>query len=177
MLKTRSGRPKHCCWVIDRHERRRVRFRKNGVGTYIAGTAWGEDFMRQYAAALDRANEPFVQSGPGGAGSIDALVTSYKKLVFPTLAPSTQAMRGGVLDRFCAEGFGRDQVANFKRQHVAAIIAAKKDKPHAGNNLRKVLRYLFEHAIEINLIEDNPVIGTKRLKTVGRGIHTWTERD
>jgi hypothetical protein len=174
MLKTKSGLPKHCCWVIDRHGKRRVRFRKNGVDTYITGTPWGETFMRQHAAALERADETSVPSGPGGAGSIDAVISSYKKLVFPTVKPSTQAMRRGVLDRFAVE-FGRDQIADFKRQHIAAIIAAKSATPHAANSLRKILGYLFEHAIEINLIEDNPVIGTKRLKTAGRGFHTWTD--
>jgi hypothetical protein len=30
-----------------------VRFRKDGFSTYLTGTPWSEDFMRQYAAALD----------------------------------------------------------------------------------------------------------------------------
>jgi hypothetical protein len=33
--------------------KRRVRFRKDGFSTYLAGTPWSEDFMRQYAAALE----------------------------------------------------------------------------------------------------------------------------
>jgi len=40
---------KHC----DRHGKRRVRFRKAGFSTYLIGTPWSEDFMRQYASALD----------------------------------------------------------------------------------------------------------------------------
>jgi hypothetical protein len=30
-----------------------VRFRKNRFTTYLTGTPWSEDFMRQYARALD----------------------------------------------------------------------------------------------------------------------------
>jgi hypothetical protein len=53
MLRTKSGLPKHCCWNTDHHGKRRVRFRKAGFTTYLTGTPWSEDFMRQYAAALD----------------------------------------------------------------------------------------------------------------------------
>lgn len=173
MLKTKSGLPKHCYWQKDRHGTNRVRFRKGGFSTYLTGTPWSETFMRQYAIALDRAHVPSAY-GASHAGSIDALVASYYKLIFPTLKPSTQAMRRNILTRFCAE-FGRDLVANVERKHVAAIIAAKSATPHAGNNLRKVLRHLFEHAIDVNLIAHNPVVGTKRLKTSGDGRHSWTD--
>ena len=173
MLKTKSGLPKHCYWQRDRHGTDRVRFRRAGVSIYLTGTPWSEEFMRQYAIALDLAQAPSAY-GASQANSIDALVASYYKLVFPTLKPSTQAMRRNILKRFCAE-FGRDQVGNFERKHIAAIIANKTATPHAGNNLRKVLRHLFEHAIDVNLIAHNPVVGTKRLKTSGDGRHSWTD--
>ena len=53
MLRTKSGLPKHCGWNLDQHGKRRVRFRKGGFSTYLTGTPWSDDFMRQYAAALD----------------------------------------------------------------------------------------------------------------------------
>jgi hypothetical protein len=54
MRRTKSGLPKHCSWNLDRENgKRRVRFRKVGFSTYLIGTPWSEDFMRQYAAALD----------------------------------------------------------------------------------------------------------------------------
>ena len=89
-------------------------------------------------------------SSRGGTGSIDALVSSYRELVFPTLKPSTQDMRSGILARFCRE-FGRDLVVGFEHKHIAAIIAARTATPHAGNNLRKVLRYLFKHAVRLGM--------------------------
>ena len=49
MLRTKSGLPKHCGWNADRIGTRRVRFRKAGFTTYLTGTPWSEDFMRQYA--------------------------------------------------------------------------------------------------------------------------------
>ena len=53
MIRTKSGLPKHCGWNTDHHGKRRVRFRKGGFTTYITGTPWSEEFMRQHAAALD----------------------------------------------------------------------------------------------------------------------------
>jgi hypothetical protein len=52
-LRTKNGLPKHCSWNDDRHGGRRVRFRRRGVSIYLHGTPWSDDFMRQYAAALD----------------------------------------------------------------------------------------------------------------------------
>lgn len=54
MLRSKTGLPKHCTYQTDRHGKRRVRFRRRGVSVYLTGTPWGEDFMRQYAAAQDR---------------------------------------------------------------------------------------------------------------------------
>jgi hypothetical protein len=69
--RTKSGLPKHCTPVIDRHGKRRVRFRKSGFSTYLTGTPWSEDFMRQYATALDG-----VKAQPTSIGAPSA---SYPK--------------------------------------------------------------------------------------------------
>jgi hypothetical protein len=50
-MRTRSGLPKHCSWNVDRHGTR-VRFRRAGFSTYLVGTPWSDEFMRQYAVAL-----------------------------------------------------------------------------------------------------------------------------
>lgn len=177
MRRNKSGLPKHCSWNLDRGDgKRRVRFRKGGFSAYLTGTPWSEDFMRQYAAALDGVKAVTKEIGAERtvAGSIDALIVSYYKLVFPTVKPSTQAMRRNILERFRAEHGGKP-VARLEHEHVAAIIAAKANTPHAANNLRKVLRHLFKHAIAIRMRTNNPVIGVEKLKTTGDGIHTWTE--
>ena len=56
-----------------------------------------------------------------------------------------------------------------------SVIAAKANTPHAANNLRKVLRQLLKHAIDIKMITVNPTLEVKRFTTEGDGIHTWTE--
>jgi integrase len=175
-VRTKSGLPKHCSWNYDHHGKRRVRFRKAGFSTYLSGTPWSEDFMRQYAAALDGVKSERKEIGAERtiSGSIDELIVSYYRLVFPTLKPSTQAVRRNILERFRAE-HGKKPVGRLEHQHIASMIAAKANTPHAGNNLRKVLRHLLDHAIAIKMITVNPVLGVKKFKTAGDGIHTWTE--
>jgi integrase len=178
-LRTRNGLPKHCSWNLDRKDgKRRVRFRRGGVSIYLSGTPWSPDFMQQYAAALDGVE---VQAGNIGTertikGTVNALIVSYYRLVFPTLKPSTQAMRRNILERFRCE-HGNKPVARLEHAHVAGMIAAKAKTPEAANNLRKVLRQLLAHAIDINMIALNPVVGVKKFKSAGGGIHTWTEEE
>ena len=79
MRRTKSGLPEHCSWNYDRHGKRRVRFRQASFSTYLTGTPWSEDFMRQYAAALDGVKEQTANIGAERTkpGSFDALCVSY----------------------------------------------------------------------------------------------------
>src|SRR6516225_9923178 len=178
MRKTKSGLPKYTSWNVDQRSARFVRFRKGGFSTYLTGTPWSENFMRQYAAVLDGVKEQTKNIGSDRTkpGTVNALIVSYYTLVFPTLKPSTQRLRRNILERFRRE-HGNDPVNRLEQKHIAAIIAAKANTPEAANNLRKLLRHLLDHAITINMIKANPVIGTKKFKTSGDGIHTWTEAE
>ena len=135
--RNRSGLPEHCSWNYDRHGKCRVRFRKNGFSTYLTGAPWSDDFMRQYAAALDGLKAKAAEIGADRMlpGSISALVVSYYKLVFPRLKASTQAERRYLIERFRAE-HGTKPVRLLKREHIAAMIAARSKTPYAANCLR-----------------------------------------
>jgi hypothetical protein len=74
MLRTKSGLPKHCSWNFDRHGTRRVRFRKAEFSTYLTGTPWSEDFMRQYAAAGVKAQAGNIGTERTKPGTINALI-------------------------------------------------------------------------------------------------------
>jgi integrase len=178
MLRTKSGLPDYCCWNTDRHGKRRVRFRKAGFSTYLTGTPWSEDFMRQYAGAIDGVAAETKEIGASRTvpGSIDALIVSYYKLVFPRLKDSTQSERRYILERFRSE-HGSKPVRLLRHEHVAAIIAARAKKPNAANNLLKTLHTLFEHAIAVNMITTNPASDVKKFKIQSDGFHTWTEAE
>src|SRR5262249_12848850 len=100
MLKTRSGLPRHCTHVTDRHGKHRVRFRRRGVSQYLTGIPWSEEFMRQYATALERETSHRAGIGAGRTvpGSFSALcVAFYNSAEFAALKRSTQAQQRGIL--------------------------------------------------------------------------------
>jgi integrase len=183
MLRTRSGLPKHCCWAEDRHGKRRVRFRKAGFTTYLTGTPWSEDFMRQYAVALDgvKAIASEARKDRVIAGTVNALCISYYKSPdFRSLKPSTQTMRRNIIENF-RNDHGDKPVKGLGRAHLNALIGAKagaKDEtPHAANNLLKVLRVLLGYAVSIDMIDSNPAISVKKYKGGGEGFHSWSEAE
>jgi site-specific recombinase XerD len=155
-----------------------VRFRRRGISTYLTGTPWSDDFMRQYAAALDGVKKQASSVGADRtiSGSVDALIVSYYKLVFPTLKQSTQTERRYIIERFRVE-HGKKPLRLLKREHIAAIIAARSVTPHAANNLLKTLHTLFEHAIAINMITSNPAADVRRFRIQTDGFRAWTESD
>src|SRR5262249_14307360 len=180
MLRTKSGLPKHCGWNLDRADgKRRVRFRKSGFSTYLKGIPWSEDFMRQYAAALEgvKARAENIGAVRTIPGSFDALCVSYYRSPdFQGLKASTQRARRNVIERFRNE-HGTKPVSRLGRAHIKDIIGAKANTPEAANNLRKVLRVVLNHAIEIGMMASNPAIGVKRYRSHGDGVHTWSEAE
>src|SRR5436189_6390426 len=100
MIAVKGACPMHCSFNIDRHGKRRVRFRKSGFSAYLTGTPWSEDFMRQYAAALDgvKTQTSNIAAGRTIPSSFDALaVAYYRSADFATLKPSTQGQRRHVI--------------------------------------------------------------------------------
>jgi integrase len=179
MLRTKSGLPKHCSWNTDQHGKRRVRFRRRGFTTYLTGIPWSEDFMRQYAAALESVKEQASNVGIGRTtpGSFNALCVSYyRSPEFRGLKASTQAVRRNILERFRNE-HGDKPVARLGRNHLKEIIGAKSQTPEAANNLLKLLRVVLNLAVDNNMIASNPSLGLKRYKSRGGGIPTWSDAE
>jgi integrase len=179
MLRTKSGLPKHCSWNRDQHGKRRVRFRKSGFTTYLTGIPWSEEFMRQYAAALEgvKAQASNIGAGRTRPGSFNALCVSYyRSPEFRGLKPSTQTMRRNIIERFRNE-HGDKPISRLGRAHIKDIIGAKANTPEAANNLLKVLRVLLSYAVSIDMIGSNPAISVKRYRSEGEGFYTWTEAD
>jgi hypothetical protein len=170
MPAARRALPRFCGWNQNRRTGKwRVRFRRGGFSCYLPMPD-APDFATAYAAAVADGAKP--QARDIGAartltGSIDAVLVSYYRLVFPRLKPSTRAMRRNILERFRAK-HGHKPVAQLERRHIDDMIAAMEKTPHAGNNLLKVLRHVLEHAIDINLIEANPALKVKKFKTTRR---------
>lgn len=180
MRRAKNGLPKFCGWNLERKDgKRRVRFRKDGFSAYLSGTPWSEPFMRQYAAAVDRAKP---QAGSIGAdrilpGSIDALaVAYYRSPEFCALAPSTQGDRRRIVERLRAE-YGKLPIARLERKHIKDMMAEKAATPQAANNLLKVLRVLLNCAVDLEMVSANIATGIKKYKQKGDGFHCWNDAE
>jgi integrase len=190
MLRTRSGLPKHCGWNADRHGSRRVRFRRRGVSVYLTGIPWSEDFMRQYAAALEgvQAQTSNIGAGRTIAGSVNALIAAYldprSTSAFKTAAPETQRTRRNILENFRkahgdkplfrADNSGR-RIMLLTREHVQRIVNEKAATPFAQRNLLNALRAMFKWAAKEGRIPDDPTLGVTREKVKTAGYKTWSE--
>ena len=191
MLRTRSGLPKHCSWNVDRHGKRRVRFRKAGFSIYLKDTAWSEDFMRQYAAALDGVKEQTNNIGAARtvAGSVGALVAAFidplsKSSPFKTGAPETQRTRRNILENFRrayghlplfrSDGGGRRTML-LTREHVQRIVNEKSSTPFGQRNFLNTLHAMCKWAMAEGRIPDDPTLGVTRVKAKTTGYKTWSE--
>jgi hypothetical protein len=169
-----------------------VRFRKGGFATYLTGIPWSEDFMRQYAAALEGvdARKANIGADRWPSGSLGLVIAAYldcseeSSSPFKTLRPATRRMRRNVLDRFRAEygqlplfrtdGAGR-RIMLLTRQHVQTMVNKKCATPFAQRNFLNTLRAVFKWAMEEGRIPDNPTLGVTRPKAKTVGFRTWGE--
>ena len=182
-MRTRSGLPKGCCWNVDREKgKRRVRFRnrRTGFSIYLYGTPWSDEFMRQYAAAQEGSKAKsvtIVGAKRTVAGTVSGLIVSYYASPgFRDLKASTQANRRGILERF-RNGYGDLPVKGLTRGVLEKLMGDRSTTPMAANNLMKVLRYLLDHAVALNMMSANPTVGVKRYRNKGTGWHTWSDEE
>ena len=167
--------PKYTDHFVDRCGRAKYYFRqKGGPRIALPGLPWSPEFMTAYEHAL--AGQPLqigiTRTKPG---TVRALAASYfNSSDFRSLKPSSQAIYRGVIDRFCIQ-YGDNRVAGLKREHVVKLMAARAEKPVAANNLRKVLRAMMKHAVEIGLRADDPTRDVKAIRVKSDGYHSWND--
>jgi integrase len=190
MIRTKSGLPKHCAYAVDRHGKRRVRFRRRGFSTYLSGTPWSEEFMRAYATALDGVAAQVSNIGEARTipGTINALVKAYldpqSSSPFKTLAAETRRTRRNILERFAAahgdkpifrtDNAGRRTML-LTREHMQRMVNEKTATPFAQRNFLNTLRVMFEWAYVEGRVPDNPTHGVIRAKARTSGYKTWSE--
>lgn len=174
--------PKYVQGFIDRHGKPRFYFRRPGFKSVaLPGLPWSPEFMEAYEQAL--AGQP-AQVGAGRVkpGTIRALAVSYyNSLAFRSMKPITQSVYRNIIDRFCRETDKNGQVhgdkraAMMQREHIVKLMAARADKPDSANGLRKALRAMMQHAVEVGLRADDPTRDVKALRVKTDGYHSWTD--
>ena len=98
----------------------------------------------------------------------------FNSVGFRSLTPSTQSYHRTIIDRLCKEA-GNNRVALLQRKHVVSMMAERSVKPDSANGLRKVLRAVMKHAIEIGMRQDDPTRDVRAIRVKSDGHHSWTE--
>lgn len=166
----------------DRHGKTRWRYRKNGFTVALGSDYGSEEFIRKYNAATKgerpssgQATGRVISGSP--AGSLSYVIQSwYKSSGFVSLGDLTKYGYTRIAERL-REAHGQKTVANLRRRHVQAIMAAKAATPHAANHDLRVLRLVLDHAMDLELIESNCARTVKKLRASSEGYYTWTEQD
>ena len=167
--------PKYVQGFIDRHGKPRFYFRRRGSESApLPGLPWSPQFMAAYEAAL-AGQPPQIGSSRVKPGTFRALAVSYfGSVAFRTMKPSTQSVYRNAIERLCGE-HGDKGVLTLQREHVVKLMAAKAEKPESANLLRKVLRAMMHHAVEIGLRTDDPTRDVRAIRVKSDGFHSWTE--
>jgi integrase len=110
-------------------------------------------------------------------GTMDSLALSYlASPAFTRLAANSKVNYRRTIERFCHQHGGR-RVAELQRNHVIKLMAALGDRPQAANQLRKMLRTLMQHAVDIGMRSDDPTRDVKPIKAKTKNHHPWTEAE
>ena len=169
-------------WIDRRNDQPRYYFRRPGFPRVpLPGSPWSPEFEAAYAEAM--AGQRVSVTGPPVAsprrqflpGTMNALAVSYfNSIGFRSLALSSQSLYRTLIDRLCKE-YGDNRVAKLERRHVVLMMAERSEKPDRANGLRKVLRGMMKHAIEIGLRQDDPTRDVRAIRVKSDGRHSWTE--
>jgi integrase len=167
--------PRFVHGFIDRHGKPRFYFRRPGFeAKALHGLPYSSEFMSDYEAALAGQPQP-MGVGRFRSGTMMALALSYfASPEFRTLRPSTQRAYRGAIERLCKE-HGDKRAADLRREHVVRLMAARAEQPSAANELRKVLRVMMRHAIDVGLRADDPTRDVRAVRIRSSGFHSWTD--
>jgi hypothetical protein len=175
--------PRYVHGFVDRHGKPRYYFRRNGFKkAALPGLPWSADFMAAYQAAI--AGQP---AAIGAArvlpGSMHALAVSYySSPEYLAMKANSRRVRRNIIERFCREldangqRNGDKRAVFLQREHIVRFMAARSAKPESANGLRKALRALMQHAVNIKMRADDPTQGVRPIAAASKhGFHTWDE--
>ena len=177
-------RPKHVHGFIDRHGRARFYFRRPGYKSVaLPGLPWSPTFMAAYEAALTGQPPRMTEPPKAKPGCFAALAKSYfASPAYKGMQTSTKDVYRNAIERWCKSKdsngteVGTLGAATLRRDHVVTMMEAKRDKPESANLVRKVLRAMMQHAIEIGIRADDPTRDVKAIRIKGnKGFHSWTD--
>lgn len=161
----------------DRHGKIRHYFRRPGAKRVtLPGQPGSPEFLAAYQAAIGA--EVVPQARAIGVdrvkpGSMAALIVSYyTSPQFKNLKAITQRTYRNILERFRLE-HGHKSLAGLRKDHVEALLADMTQS--SGINLRKVLKLITAHAVDIGMRADDPLAVMKKAVRATTGFRAWEE--
>ena len=168
--------PKYVHGFVDRHGKPRFYFRRPGFESVpLQGLPYSPEFMCAYETAL--AGQPRPPATRDAPGTMAALALSYfGSPQFSALRSSSQYVYRRTIERL-GKDHGDKRAADLRRDHVVKLMSRLAGKPHAANTLRRTLRNLMRHAIDIGLRADDPTRDVKAIRIKSTGHHSWTDAE
>ncbi len=174
---------------VDRHGKRRWRYRRNGKTIALSGEPGEAGFEAAYAAAIGivpkqpEANVLRLKSAviPRTMGDAWRILTT-RTPEWKKLEASTRYEQTRVAERFLAseavEGhsltFSDVRLDEIGRKHIKAILSRYSENPHAGGKVLRLLRKLVSIALDEDWIEVDPTASVK-YKIGYTGWRAWTD--
>lgn len=159
----------------DRHGKARHYLRLPGSpAVALLGEYGSRDFIEAYWAARENAPKREIGAERIIPGSFSALVASYYgSKGYAALKPITKNTYRNAIERF-RQAHGSKLVKGIRYRHIATILDAL---PRDGENWRKVIRLLLNHALERGWIDVHPMVGMRRPRKAAVGFVAWSEAD
>ncbi|MCC5963785.1 MAG: tyrosine-type recombinase/integrase [Rhodobacteraceae bacterium] len=176
MRKPKGERPPFVHVYRDRHGKERIYLKKPGLpNASLPGPLLSKKFWAAYKKAIKGEGLLGVEPTFMSRNTISGLVEAYfRSPNYKNLAESTRRTYRAQFEKF-REAYGDNPVVGFRRRHAKRILEDMADRPEAANSLLKRLKVLMAYAVEMELIESNPLVGLRGFKSRGEGFHTWTE--
>jgi integrase len=165
---------------ISRHGKVVWYFRRehHGARVRIPGDYDSPEFSAAYDAAYaGRLAKHKAGTDTGVKGTFKWLVEQHMKSgEWASFRPATRKQREAIFRRVIAKSPDL-RFAAITRKDVIASRDAAKATPAQANVTLKVMRGLFQWAVDAGHMDENPARDVAFLKVEGDGFHTWSEEE
>jgi len=144
-----------------------------GARVRVRGEYGSAPFMEAYRAAMS--GEALQSPKTPGNGSLAWLAARYRETArWASLSPATKRQGENILKHVLAAS-GDVQASQISRKHIMAGIDRRRATPGAARNFLKMMRRLFQWAVEAEHLTADPTEGVKAPAQTGDGFHAWSE--
>jgi integrase len=158
---------------LRREKDGRLYVRRNGKSIRLTSSPTTGSFPAEYLAALAQLDGERPKLERCAKGSFSWLCQQYfQSREWSEFAPATRTGKRGILEAVCWL-IGDTPAAHIETRHIKQLRDGKKT-PGAANKRLKVLRRLFQWAVEEELLSRNPAANVPRIRSKSVGYHSWT---